>query len=46
LPIDDPQRRKPDISLARDILNWQPAVDLDTGLKKTIAYFEALFSER
>jgi UDP-glucuronate decarboxylase len=46
LPIDDPQRRKPDISLARDILNWQPAVDLDTGLKKTIAYFEALFSEK
>jgi UDP-glucuronate decarboxylase len=46
LPIDDPQRRKPDISLARDILNWQPAVDLDTGLKKTIAYFEALLSER
>jgi UDP-glucuronate decarboxylase len=46
LPIDDPQRRKPDISLARDILNWQPAVDLDAGLKKTIAYFEALLSER
>jgi UDP-glucuronate decarboxylase len=46
LPIDDPQRRKPDISLARDILNWQPAVDLDTGLKKTIAYFKALFSEK
>jgi UDP-glucuronate decarboxylase len=46
LPIDDPQRRKPDISLARDILNWQPAVDLDTGLKKTIAYFKALLSER
>jgi len=46
LPIDDPQRRKPDISLARDILNWQPAVDLDAGLKKTIAYFKALLSER
>jgi UDP-glucuronate decarboxylase len=46
LPIDDPQRRKPDISLARDILNWQPAVDLDAGLKKTIAYFKALLSEK
>jgi len=46
LPIDDPRKRKPDISLARDILKWQPAVDLDAGLKKTIAYFETLFSEQ
>jgi UDP-glucuronate decarboxylase len=46
LPIDDPRKRKPDISRARDILKWQPAVDLDAGLKKTIAYFETLFSEQ
>ncbi|WP_372680714.1 UDP-glucuronic acid decarboxylase family protein [Desulfosarcina sp.] len=46
LPIDDPRKRKPDISLARDILKWQPAVDLDAGLEKTIAYFETLFSEK
>lgn len=36
---DDPIRRKPDISLARKILNWQPTVQLDEGLKRTIDYF-------
>ncbi len=45
LPIDDPKRRKPDISTAQDVLDWQPTVDLDTGLRKTIAYFQDLLSQ-
>jgi UDP-glucuronate decarboxylase len=40
LPKDDPTRRQPDISLAKRELNWSPVVDLDAGLKKTIANFE------
>ncbi|MBU2472980.1 SDR family oxidoreductase, partial [Patescibacteria group bacterium] len=36
LPIDDPVRRKPDISLAKKKLNWQPKISLENGLKKTI----------
>jgi UDP-glucuronate decarboxylase len=39
LPQDDPQQRKPDISLAYDKLFWEPEVDLETGLKETIEYF-------
>jgi UDP-glucuronate decarboxylase len=39
LPSDDPQRRCPDISLAREKLGWQPKTGLDEGLSKTIAYF-------
>ena len=39
LPEDDPKRRKPDISLAKSILDWNPAIDLETGLQKTINYF-------
>jgi len=39
LPEDDPKRRKPDISLANSILDWSPIIDLETGLKKTINYF-------
>ncbi len=38
LPIDDPYRRKPDISLAKNLLNWSPKVNLMTGLKSTINY--------
>ena len=40
LPSDDPVRRRPDISLAQKKLNWQPMVNLEQGLAKTIAYFE------
>jgi UDP-glucuronate decarboxylase len=40
LPQDDPVQRRPDISLARSALNWQPAVALEDGLKETIAYFK------
>lgn len=39
LPIDDPKQRKPDITLASELLNWTPGVKLDDGLDKTIAYF-------
>ncbi|MBP5247400.1 MAG: SDR family oxidoreductase [Fibrobacter sp.] len=42
LPGDDPKKRKPDISRAKKILsNWEPTVQLEEGLKKTIAYFES-----
>ncbi len=40
LPQDDPERRMPDISLAKSKLGWSPEVDLKTGLMKTIEYFE------
>ncbi|MBI3251719.1 MAG: SDR family oxidoreductase [Candidatus Omnitrophica bacterium] len=40
LPVDDPKRRRPDIALAKKILNWTPAVPLKEGLAKTIFYFE------
>jgi UDP-glucuronate decarboxylase len=40
LPSDDPTQRQPDISLAREKLNWEPRIGLEEGLKKTIAYFE------
>jgi len=36
LPEDDPKQRKPDIEKARTLLNWEPKVDLETGLLKTI----------
>ncbi len=44
LPSDDPVQRQPDIGLAKAALGWQPAVQLDAGLQKTIAYFDALLS--
>ena len=40
LPGDDPKQRRPDISLAREVLGWEPKVQLEEGLKKTIAYFD------
>ena len=40
LPLDDPIRRKPDISEAKKIINWNPKVDIDDGLKETIEYFK------
>jgi UDP-glucuronate decarboxylase len=39
MPEDDPSRRKPDISLAKSVLEWEPTIDLKTGLAKTIKYF-------
>jgi UDP-glucuronate decarboxylase len=39
LPADDPKQRRPDITLAKKYLKWEPKVPLAEGLKKTIAYF-------
>ena len=44
LPSDDPTRRRPDISLAKEKLHWEPKVDIDEGLTKTIEYFEKVLS--
>jgi UDP-glucuronate decarboxylase len=41
-PIDDPKQRQPDISIAREKLNWEPQVQLKAGLQQTIAYFRVL----
>lgn len=46
LPADDPIQRCPDISLAKSQLDWAPKVSLDTGLKRTIEYFDALLGGR
>ena len=40
LPSDDPTQRRPDISLAKEVLNWEPKVDINEGLGNTIKYFE------
>ncbi|HEG43565.1 MAG TPA: SDR family oxidoreductase [Phycisphaerales bacterium] len=45
LPSDDPRQRQPDISLAKEKLNWEPTTSLEEGLKKTINYFEQLLKE-
>ncbi|MEO6588034.1 MAG: UDP-glucuronic acid decarboxylase family protein [Pyrinomonadaceae bacterium] len=39
LPTDDPKQRKPDITRAKELLNWSPTINLAEGLKKTVAYF-------
>ena len=44
LPEDDPERRRPEITLARECLGWNPTVPLEEGLKKTIEYFERILS--
>ena len=44
LPSDDPKQRQPDISKAREVLDWEPQVQLRAGLQKTIAYFDKLLS--
>lgn len=44
LPSDDPTKRRPDISVAKEKLNWEPTIKLDEGLEKTIAYFQETFS--
>ena len=45
LPGDDPKQRRPDITLAREALGWQPAVSLDQGLEPTVAYFRKLLNQ-
>jgi UDP-glucuronate decarboxylase len=39
LPQDDPKQRQPDITVARQVLDWEPQVELEAGLQKTIVYF-------
>ena len=46
LPEDDPKVRRPDITVARQVLGWEPEVMLEEGLKKTIPYFRKLVNER
>ncbi len=45
LPSDDPKQRKPDISLAKEKLGWEPKIQLEEGLIKTIAYFDDLLKQ-
>ncbi len=45
LPEDDPRRRKPDITLAKEKLKWEPKIPLEEGLKKTIEYFKSVVSQ-
>jgi dTDP-glucose 4,6-dehydratase len=40
LPVDDPKQRRPDISKARRLLNWEPKIDLAAGLRLSMEYFE------
>lgn len=46
LPQDDPRQRKPDITLAKKTLDWEPKIQLAEGLQKTIAYFDNLLSNK
>jgi len=46
LPSDDPKQRRPDITLAKKYLGWEPKTQLDAGLKKTVAYFRQLLTEK
>jgi dTDP-glucose 4,6-dehydratase len=46
IPLDDPQTRQPDITVARRVLGWEPTVDLRDGLERTIPYFRQLVAER
>lgn len=45
LPLDDPKQRRPDITRAKDKLNWQPLIALDEGLDKTIPWFKQLIAQ-
>jgi nucleoside-diphosphate-sugar epimerase len=43
-PVDDPERRRPDITRARELLGWQPTVPLRMGLERTVAWFRSLLT--
>ena len=45
LPVDDPKQRQPDISKAKELLNWEPKVNRAEGLKITYEYFKSLSSD-
>ncbi|MDC0308940.1 SDR family oxidoreductase [bacterium] len=46
LPVDDPLQRKPDNSLAKEKLGWEPQIQLEEGLKKTISYFKSILANK
>ena len=46
LPSDDPTQRQPDITLAKEVMGWEPEIKLEKGLEKTIPYFESLLSNK
>lgn len=46
LPVDDPMQRRPDISKAKELLDWEPTVDRAEGLKRTYEYFKGLSKEQ
>jgi len=46
LPADDPKQRKPDITLAREVMGWEPKVPLEEGIEKTIAYFRTVLASK
>ncbi|MEG0518863.1 MAG: UDP-glucuronic acid decarboxylase family protein [Bacteroidales bacterium] len=46
LPMDDPKQRKPDIALAKKVIDYNPDISLEAGLSKTILYFEELLKEK
>ncbi len=46
LPVDDPMQRKPDITKARELLGWEPTIQLREGLEHTIAYFDGLLKSQ
>jgi len=46
LPSDDPTQRQPDITLAKEVMGWDPEITLEKGLEKTIPYFESLLANK
>ena len=46
LPIDDPKRRKPDITYAKDLMDWEPKVSIEKGLQNTIKYFQSILQNQ
>jgi len=45
LPADDPTQRRPDFRLAKQKLGWQPSIELEEGLKRTIEYFKSVVAD-
>ena len=45
LPLDDPKQRKPEITLAKEKLDWEPTIKLEEGLAKTIEYFKGILAK-
>ena len=46
LPEDDPRQRQPDITLARETIGWEPRIELEAGLEKTVDYFRKFLRQR